>query len=111
MCESVEANVNMNYKRGMGQFAKKSTQMNEAKKMLNEIGMIDFVVVEMALYLDTHPRDKEAINYFNYYAKMKNKMMEEFAEKYWPLSLATADNSQNEWTWALQEPPWKGMVR
>lgn len=109
MCKSMEANVNMNYQRGMASLGKKSTQINEAKRMLHDIGMIDFVVVEMAEYLDTHPKDKEAIDYFNYYAKLKNNMMQEFADKYWPLTLATADNSQNEWTWALQEPPWKGM--
>ncbi len=111
MCKSMEENVNINYQKAMPPMGKRTTQMSEAKKMLNEIGMIDFVVIEMTEYLDTHPKDKEAINYFNYYAKLKDKMMREFADKYWPLSLATADNSKNEWSWVLQEPPWKGMVK
>ncbi|MEG1847651.1 MAG: spore coat protein CotJB [Lachnospiraceae bacterium] len=80
----------------------------EQAKLLHEIGMTDFVVVEMAEYLDTHPHDQEAIEYFNYYAGLKNRMMAEYAEKYYPLTLATANNSGKEWEWGLQNPPWQG---
>lgn len=82
--------------------------MSEQQRLLHDIGVTDFVLVEMNEYLDTHPKDKQAIDYFNYYAKMKNRLMKEFAEKYWPLSIATADNSGAEWTWALMPQPWEG---
>lgn len=95
-------NMRANYK-GMNQ--------NEQQRLLHEIGMIDFVIVEMTLYLDTHPDDAEAIDYFNYYAKLKNRLMKEYAEKYAPLTLATADNSSKSWDWVLQEPPWKGACK
>lgn len=111
MCEAMAANVNMSYSKNMPPIGSKSTQTNEAMKMMHEIGMMDFVVVEMTEYLDTHPTDKEAIDYLDYYVKLKNNMMQEFAEKYWPLSLATAGNSQKKWEWALQDPPWKGMCK
>ena len=62
---------------------------NEQQKMLCEIGMIDFVIVEMTEYLDTHPDDKEAIDYVNYYICMKNTMMQDYAEKYEPLFSTT----------------------
>lgn len=75
---------------------------------LHDIGVVDFVIVEMALYLDTHPHDREALEYFNHYTRMKNQMMRDYAEKYGPLSLSTADSVSKEWKWVLQPMPWEG---
>lgn len=80
----------------------------EQENMLHDIGVIDFVTVEMALYLDTHPMDREAMEYFNHYMRMKNQMTRDYAGKYGPLSLSVADNSSKEWKWALQPMPWEG---
>lgn len=80
----------------------------EQENMLHDIGVVDFVTVEMAEYLDTHPMDREAMEYFNHYMRMKNQMMRDYANKYGPLSLSVADNSSKEWKWALQPMPWEG---
>ena len=80
----------------------------EQESMLHDIGVIDFVAVEMTLYLDTHPLDREAMEYFNHYMRMKNQMMKDYAVKYGPLSLSVADTCSKEWTWALQPMPWEG---
>lgn len=86
-----------------------SQRMNtEQENMLRNIGIIDFVTVEMTLYLDTHPTDREAMEYFNHYMRMKNQLMKEYASKYGPLSLSVADTSSKEWKWALQPMPWEG---
>lgn len=82
--------------------------MRDEEKLLKEISMVDFVIVEMTEYLDTHPYDTQAIEYFNFYSRMKNQMLKEFAEKYWPLTLSTAENTGSEWAWGLQNPPWEG---
>lgn len=37
----------------------------EFYQLLEEIQAIDFVIVELNLYLDTHPNDFEAIQQFN----------------------------------------------
>ena len=39
---------------------------------------------------------------------INNKMMKDYAQKYGPLSLSTADSSSKEWKWALQPMPWEG---
>lgn len=87
-----------------------STNMSgEQKKMLHNIGVIDFVIVEMNEYLDTHPTDKEAIDYLGHYVRMKNQAMREYAMKFGPLCISDADScNQNEWKWALQPWPWEG---
>ena len=65
-------------------------QNAEQERSLMNIGIASFVVVELTEYLDTHPHDREALNYFNYYNRMLNKMSAEFAAKFYPLNLATA---------------------
>ena len=42
----------------------------EKDRLLEEIGILDFVVVELVLFLDTHPRHQEAMHYFDYYNQM-----------------------------------------
>lgn len=81
----------------------------EQEQSLLSIGIINFVVVELTEYLDTHPWDKEAINYFNYYVQVQNKMTAEFAAKYYPLNIATAYSQNREWNWGLAPLPWEGV--
>lgn len=82
----------------------------EQMNLLRDIGIIDFVIVEMNLYLDTHPHDKEAIEYVRHYIRMKNQALQDYATKYSPLTVYTADLSGNtEWKWATQPLPWEGV--
>ena len=82
---------------------------SEQERMLHEIGMIDFVIIEMNLYLDTHPTDRNAIEYFNHYVRLKNQAMRDYGAKYGPLTLSTADNYSKDWQWAMQPWPWEGV--
>lgn len=82
---------------------------SDQERMLREIGMIDFVVIEMTLYLDTHPNDRNAIEYFNHYIRLKNQALRDYAAKYGPLTLSTADSYSKEWKWATKPMPWEGV--
>ena len=41
--------------------------MNGKEKLLYDIGVVSFVVVDLGLYLDTHPTDCKAMEYYNHY--------------------------------------------
>ncbi len=83
--------------------------MNDQAKLYHNINVISFVIVEMVEYLDTHPTDKHAMEYLNHYVQMKNQAMMEYAQKYGPLSVANApDSNCSEWLWATQPMPWEG---
>ena len=79
---------------------------NDMQCMLNDIGIVDFTLVDLMLYLDTHPTCKEAMEYFNHYAKVKNKMMKEFSMLYFPLTNDLAE-STTEWRWGNAPLPWE----
>ena len=82
---------------------------NEQEKLLHDIGILGFVVVELSLYLDTHPNDRNALEYFNHYNRMSNQAKKEYSKKYGPLTIALADTSDcSEWNWATLPMPWEG---
>ena len=81
--------------------------MREREQLLRDIGMAGFVVTELVLYLDTHPDDRRAMEYFNHYNRIKMQMEREFSQKYLPLNTGLADCSK-EWRWGMAPLPWEG---
>lgn len=76
-------------------------------QLLQWITMVSFTVYDTVLYLDTHPKDQEALAYFNHYNRMRDQLMSEYSELYGPLTLDTAEVSGN-WDWATNPWPWEG---
>ena len=44
------------------------------EQLLRDIGIVDFVLTELTLYLDTHPFDCHAMEYFNHYNRINHQM-------------------------------------
>lgn len=75
------------------------------KEMLEKIKCLKFAVVELALYLDTHPDDKKALCLHNKYSKELKEICDKYQKVYGPL---TIEYPCNKWRW-LEEPwPWEG---
>ena len=66
--------------------------MHEKQKLLSMIRKYDFVLYELQLYLDTHPSDQKAMEYFNHYARIKTQMEREFARDHYQLSGNAAES-------------------
>ena len=81
--------------------------MGNKEQLLRDIGIVGFVVIDLGLYLDTHPMDRNAIEYFNHYSRIKRQMEKEFSAKYYPLRQDLAE-SNNEWRWGAAPLPWEG---
>lgn len=79
----------------------------EGMRMLNDISIVDFVLVDLSLYLDTHPFDQKAMEYFNHYVRIKNKMSRDFSMRFFPLTKDLAE-SNKEWRWGAAPLPWEG---
>ncbi len=84
--------------------------MGSKEQMLNDIGVVDFTMVELMLYLDTHPFDRNAMEYFNHYARIKNQLTKEFSQNYYPLTKEQA-KSNKEWRWGMAPLPWEGECK
>ncbi len=71
-----------------------------------ELQTLGFVVQELALYLDTHPQDQEALELYRQYQKMYRKCAEEFEQKFGPLNHVTPMEGK-EYTWPQDPWPWE----
>ena len=76
---------------------------------LAELQALEFVLVELALYLDTHPDDAEAFGLYQQYAAMERQARASYEAVNGPLTLAAAAQG-NGWAAWLKGPwPWTLM--
>lgn len=79
------------------------------EKLLKEISMISFAIVDLTLYLDTHSDDQDAVAYVKQYITIYNRLCEEYACQYGPLKVRDAVyNDCKDWKWADMPLPWEG---
>ncbi|GAK42206.1 MULTISPECIES: spore coat protein CotJB [Paenibacillus] len=77
-------------------------------KLLHELQALDFVLVELTLYLDTHPDDPAALEQFNLYAKTRRELADQFEALYGPLlQYGQSGAQQSSWQWAKSPWPWQ----
>ena len=76
-------------------------------EMLKQIKCKRFAVIELGLYLDTHPEDTKALCLHKKYAKELKDLCDKYQKVYGPL---TIEYPCNKWRW-LEEPwPWEGGI-
>lgn len=83
--------------------------MTDMDRMLMDIGIVSFMVTELTLFLDTHPTDKRALEYFNHYNKISMQMKKEFSRKYYPLTVDMSD-CNDVFEWASAPLPWENCL-
>ena len=80
---------------------------NDRDELYEKIGMLDFALVDLGLYLDTHPEDQEALEYFTHFAKNLEMLRKEYTMKYGPLRMKDmANGSWDQWKWSTDPMPW-----
>ncbi len=79
----------------------------EYYQLMEQLQAVDFVLVELTLYLDTHPTDIEAINQFNQFAKERKQVKKEFEKQFGPLLQYGNSYSGYPWNWADSPWPWQ----
>ncbi|WP_433742902.1 spore coat protein CotJB [Falsibacillus pallidus] len=75
---------------------------------LEELQAVDFVIVELTLYLDTHPDDHEAIQQYNNFVKQRKHLKKEFEKQFGALTNFGYSYSHYPWEW--KEAPWPWQV-
>ncbi|RCW64887.1 spore coat protein CotJB [Saliterribacillus persicus] len=79
----------------------------EFYELLEQIQAVDFVLVELTLYLDTHPNDLDAIKQFNNEALKSKKLKDQYEAKYGPLMQYGKSFSYYPWNWDDAPWPWQ----
>lgn len=74
-------------------------------EMLERIKCLNFAIIELGLYLDTHPEDERALCLHRKYTKEYRELTDKYQKVYGPLTIKFPCN---KWRW-LEEPwPWEG---
>ena len=81
-------------------------RMNQ-KELYEWIMMLGFCAVDMMLYLDTHPDDEEALNYFNQCTALYNAAKQSYQEQFGLLN-AFSEQERSSWDWNTAPMPWEG---
>lgn len=74
--------------------------------MLKRITELDFFIIDIHLYLNTHPADTEAIGLYNNYVMQVKQLREEYNAQYGML-LANNSTSKMPWQWIDNPWPWQ----
>ncbi|OYD08900.1 spore coat protein CotJB [Paludifilum halophilum] len=78
-------------------------------RLLEELQAIDFVLVELNLYLDTHPGDPQATQQYNKYCRIRDQLKKQYEAHFGPLQhfgRSCMDPRGQHWN----EPPWPWQV-
>lgn len=77
----------------------------EGLEMLKEIMALDFSILDLCLFLDTHPMEQKALALHNEYVLKVGKLKEKYQEKY---ALLTQEHlSSCPWEWIESPWPWE----
>jgi len=76
------------------------------KELAMNVYELGFVMTELLLYLDTHPNDLEAIEYYNKMKEKYKKAVKLYNENIGPLTFISAD-CDNYWEWVATPMPWE----
>ena len=72
---------------------------------LAELQALDFAIVELALYLDTHREDSEALELYQKDQELYQHCRQIYEKKYGPLSHSSAGNAEG-YPWLDDPWPW-----
>ncbi|MCI9417511.1 MAG: spore coat protein CotJB [Eubacterium sp.] len=78
------------------------------QQLFQWINEVSFAVTEISLYLDTHPDDADALDFFHHYNEERKKALELYSANYAPLTLDLMQQDDDHWLWATDPWPWEG---
>ena len=80
---------------------------NNNSALLRALQMYDFYLVDLNLYLDTHPNCEIALKKFKEITEKRNQAYNTYINKYGPLK-ATDNINDNYFSWVNNPWPWEG---
>lgn len=82
----------------------------ECDQLLQMLNEASFALDDVTLYLDTHPCDREALNYYHYVKKLREDAMNAYQAQCGPM-MKDQVISGEYWNWVDDKWPWEGECR
>ena len=78
----------------------------EQHQLLKYISQVSFALTDTTLFLDTHPCDQDALDYYQMVKKQRQDALDEYNSKYGPLLIDRVE-CDKYWTWTDSPWPWE----
>ena len=72
-------------------------------ELLQSLTAVDFYIIDMNLYLNTHPDDRDALAKYNEMVLKAKELRQQYEENY---GMLMAGTSQSKYPWQWAEDPW-----
>ena len=72
--------------------------------LLHEIGAYRFAIIDLGMFLDTHPCDDEALRLYTEYNEKLAELEALYTRLFGPITMQDV-SGQNGWTWGMGEMP------
>ncbi len=80
--------------------------MMDRSELLQKIDEIGFALYDTALFLDSHPDSRLALDYYRENQQLYRQYRDQYESAYGPLTLFNV-NAENGWTWTQGPWPWE----
>lgn len=80
--------------------------MCERQQLLRQVQMQDFALIDVSLYLDSHPNCQNALAYYQQHKALRDQAVAAYTSKYGPLTHADVCGT-NCWSWVNNPWPWE----
>ncbi len=80
--------------------------MDDRQALMRKLMICDFGLNEVNLFLDNHPTNQKALDYYKTTLAMRQKIADEYVTKYGPITIMDMADD-NEWKWATTPWPWE----
>ncbi len=81
--------------------------MNMKAAMKKKIHSLDFAILEMGIYLDTHAWDKRALRKRQALQMERKNAVMAYESKFGPYIVTSQDVLGDSWTWGADPWPWE----
>lgn len=77
----------------------------DRKALLKCLMAADFALHETVLFLDTHPKNKKAMEYYRKMQSRREELAEQYRKNFGPLTYYEVKSA--DWNWIDQPWPWQ----
>lgn len=82
----------------------------ERDVILQKLMELDFIAIDMSLYLNTHPDNTEAITEYRKVIAAAEEIRMKYEAAYGPLCSFRSDAGKNDKTWQWKNDPWPWQI-
>lgn len=80
---------------------------NNSLSLLRQIMELQFTSIELALFLDTHPEDQDALRDIKKVNERLDALIDEYERTYGPLTSFSTHTGKDTWRWIEEPWPWE----